>query len=196
MHELIRFSAVSLLSCAIGYVASLYQRLPSSPFDHLSQSRGNPSPFMTPRLLALHSSLAALIRSTDQFLRSKEEYRSLGLARSSPWRTLSSSPSQQDYILKKLMDPDLESRKIDGVWIGRKPGTAVMVDDLTKGQASDVISRAKHGGLGHVKKLKRDYERGLRENSREERKNRKVGEKLKKELEEVERRRREAQDTI
>jgi len=71
-------------------------------------------------------------------------------------------------------------------------GTWIKVDDLTKGQASDLISRTKHGGMGYVKRFKREYERGVREKSRVENKDRKVGEKLRKELEEVHRRKQEA----
>jgi len=46
--------------------------------------------------------------------------------------------------------------------------------------------------MGYVKRFKREYERGVREKSRVENKDRKVGEKLRKELEEVHRRKQEA----
>ncbi|GAA6024337.1 hypothetical protein JCM11491_000381 [Sporobolomyces phaffii] len=172
-------------SVLLGFVASLYLRLPASPFDQLAQSRGPPSPYMTPRLLALHRSLAALIRSTDRFLASKPEYASLDLARDSPWRRRPASAGQRDYLLKKLGPPAGNPREIEGIWVGGKVGTWVSVDDLTKGQASDLISRTKHGGIGHVKKFKREVERGLRDEARTARKNRKVGERLRDELEQV-----------
>lgn len=176
------------LSVYLGYIASLYLRLPPSPFDQLSQSRGPPSPYMTPRLLALHRSLRKLIRSTDQYLMSKPEYSSLGLARNSSWRKQPASVGQQNYILKKVGPSDLSSREIEGVWIGAKLGSWVQVDELSKGQASDLISRTKHGGMSYVKKVKREYEKGLKEKARGHAKSRKVGETLKKELEEVNRR--------
>ena len=59
---------------------------------------------------------------------------------------------------------------------------------MSKGQASDLISRTKHGGMSYVKKVKREYEKGIKEKARGHAKSRKVGETLKKEWEEVNRR--------
>lgn len=124
---------------------------------------------------------------------SKPEYSSLGLARKSPWRQKPASSGQCNFILKKLNPSDSGSREIEALWIGGKFGSWIKVDDLTKGQASDLISRMKHGGIGYVKKIKREYEKKMRKKKRAEGKNRKVGEKLREELEEVNRRRNEAQ---
>ncbi|GAA5962963.1 hypothetical protein JCM3765_006731 [Sporobolomyces pararoseus] len=186
--ELLGKGHVKIVNTRDGYIASLYLRLPPSPFDQLSQSRGPPSPYMTPRLLALHRSLRKLIRATDQYLMSKPEYSSLGLARNSSWRKQPASIGQQNYILKKVGPSDISSREIEGVWIGAKLGSWVHVEGLSKGQASDLISRTKHGGMSYVKKVKREYEKGIRDSTRGHMKSRKVGETLRKELEEVNRR--------
>lgn len=120
---------------------------------------------------------------------SKPEYYSLGLARDSAWRQQPASTGQQDFILKKLKPSNPESREIEGVWVGAKLGTSVKVDDLTKGEASDLISRTKHGGVGFVKRFKRVHQREMREKSKIEGKDRRVGRMLEEELELATRRR-------
>jgi len=152
---------------------------------------------MAPRLLALHSSLSQLLKSTDRYLTSKPEFAALGLARNAPWRRRPVSLAQSNFLLKKLNPADSGERKIEGIWIGKKIGSLVNVDELTKGQASDLISRTKHGGMAHIKKMKRGFEKGVREKlrvdgkkERERSKNRQVGRMLREELEGIEERKR------
>ena len=180
-----------------GFTASLYRKLPPTPFHHISLSQAPPSPYMAPRLLALHSSLSQLLKSTDRYLTSKPEFAALGLARNAPWRRRPVSLAQSNFLLKKLNPADSGERKIEGIWIGKKIGSLVNVDELTKGQASDLISRTKHGGMAHIKKMKRGFEKGVREKlrvdgkkERERSKNRQVGRMLREELEGIEERKR------
>ncbi|GAA5923628.1 double-stranded DNA-dependent ATPase [Sporobolomyces koalae] len=184
--ELLGKGHVKIAKTPDGYTASLYMKLPPSPFNRLSQlsQSGPPSPYMTPRLLALHRSLPELLRSTDQYLRSKPEFHAIGLARNSPWRYKAASQGQLDFIVKKLgpsnstSHPAENERMIEGIWLGKKMGTWVNVDELKKGQASDLISRMKHGGIAHVKKVKREYLKRQREADKVNRRKMKAEEKL------------------
>ncbi|GAA6059855.1 hypothetical protein JCM10212_007060 [Sporobolomyces blumeae] len=174
--ELIGKGHVKIVKTIDGYTASLYLKMPTSPFHFQGSSGAPPSPYMTPRLLALHRSLPHLLRSTDRYLSSKPEYFALGLSRTAPWRRKPASEGQKNYIYKKvgttLADSEGrgETREIEGLWVGRPWGTTVAVDSLTKGQASDVISRTKHGAIGWWKKVKRQIEREARETEKGERK--------------------------
>jgi len=127
----------------------------------------------------------------------------LGLARNAPWRRRPISLAQGNFLLKKLNPAGSGERKIEGIWVGKKIGDLVNVDELTKGQASDLISRTKHGGMSHVRKMKRGFEKGVREQlrvdgkkERERSENRRVGRMLREELEGFEEKKRSQRSQV
>ncbi|GAA5895717.1 hypothetical protein JCM5296_007401 [Sporobolomyces johnsonii] len=102
------------------------------------------------RRIASHSSFPTLLSTTDNYLSNHEEYSQLSLSRDSPWRHDPSTDSQRSIILEKLLSPEEReegTRTIEGVWVGKPWTKRVEVDELTQGQASDVIWRTKHGGV-------------------------------------------------
>ncbi|GAA5909143.1 hypothetical protein JCM5296_006656 [Sporobolomyces johnsonii] len=128
------------------FSAHLYVRHPSDG--------GGEAPryaFALPRLIASHSSLPVLLRTTDAYLANHEKYSKYKLSRDSWWRHVEATDSQCTRILDTLVSAEEQERgkrTIEGVWAGEPWSKEVQVVRLTKGQASDVISRLKHGGLG------------------------------------------------
>ncbi|GAA5871216.1 hypothetical protein JCM1840_000149 [Sporobolomyces johnsonii] len=133
------------------------------------------------RRIASHSSFPTLLRTTDDYLSNHEEYSQLSLSRDSPWRHDPSTDSQRSIILEKLLSPEEReegTRTIEGVWVGKPWTKRVEVDELTQGQASDVIWRTKHGGV-----LRWKRQRGVlvKEEKRREKQRRKEEEEKRRE---------------
>ncbi|GAA5862480.1 hypothetical protein JCM1840_004196 [Sporobolomyces johnsonii] len=125
--------------------AHLYVRLFSDDGDEAPRYA-----FALPRLIAAHSSLPSVIRATDAYLLNHAECPEFMLRHSSSWRHVPATNSQRTTVLEKLLSEQEQKqgkRTIEGGWIGRPWSEEVDVDQLTKGQASDVICRLKHGGL-------------------------------------------------
>ncbi|BGP42779.1 Putative ATP-dependent helicase IRC3 [Rhodotorula kratochvilovae] len=166
----------------------LYLRLPF--WMHSSSSSSGPR-FATPVPLASHSSFPILIRTTDAALLNHPELADIGasLTRFAPWRRAPASASQRAFILKKVLSTEERAQgvqDIEGVWVGRPWKERVRVDEaLSKGTASDIISRVSHGGIAFWRKERRAL---VREEKRAERE----GEKLEKRLEKARARRRAA----
>ncbi|GAA5895720.1 hypothetical protein JCM5296_007402 [Sporobolomyces johnsonii] len=136
------------------FTAHLYFRIPSGG-DGEASSFG--FGWALPRLIASHSSLPLVLQVTDAYLTNHKEYPEYMLRRNAPWRRLPATDSQRTKILQKLLsaqEQEQGKRTIEGVWIGKPWNEEVDVDELTKGQASDVICRLKHGALGWWKRQK------------------------------------------
>lgn len=54
---------------------------------------------------------------------------------------------------------------LDGVWLGKKQEVDIQL--LTKGEASDIICRMMHGGIGFLRKQKREAEKKLKKLQKE-----------------------------
>lgn len=125
------------------YTANLYHRQPSfSDSGFTVPTR--------PIFLGSHPSLEILVRKADARILHDEDLQGINFRRDASWRSAPSSEAQQGRILRKLAKEG--GTTIEGVWVGRKWGEKVEVVGLNKGEASDVIARATHGGIGWVKK--------------------------------------------
>lgn len=74
----------------------------------------------------------------------------MNFRRDASWRWAPSSEAQQERILRKLAKEG--GTTIEGVWVGKEWEERVEVESLNKGEASDVIARAAHGGIGWIKR--------------------------------------------
>jgi len=160
------------VSALTEFTSLLYLRLPA--FLSSNSSRG--PRYATPVPLAAHESFTLLLRATDAAVLNHPELAEIShsLTRFAPWRRAPASESQRNYILKKLLNTEEQAmgvNSIEGVWLGQPWKARVPIDDkVTKGQASDVVSRLTHGGLGWWKKqrgtLVREEKRQVREGER------------------------------
>lgn len=175
---------------AAAYISKLYRRIPTTP--------GLPRFFPKAETLASHRSLPILLKTTDATILNNPRYADLSLARHASWRRKEASPAQLAFLTKKL-GKDVEEveaspsasgenlgaqiggavrQAISGVWVGKPYKQRIFVDDLTKGQASDILVRLMHGGLAGW----RSAEKGL---VREEKKKNKEREKMEKRLSQI-----------
>lgn len=136
------------------YQAQLYTRLPAFI------TGPGVVRYRSPQEIALHPNLAILLRTVDAYV--KQHFSDLSLGRYASWRMGPPSDAQRKFILQKALSPEerVEGKTtIDGVWIGRPWNVSVDVMDpdegFTKGQACDIITRVKYGGLGYWKKQKK-----------------------------------------
>ncbi|GAA6058390.1 hypothetical protein JCM3770_002467 [Rhodotorula araucariae] len=161
-----------------GFHSLLYLRLPA--WLHAS---GSGPRYSAPVPLASHSNFPILLRTTDAAILNHPELADIGtsLTRFAPWRRAPASASQRNYILKKLLTTEERAAgisDIEGVWVGQPWKDRVPVDEaLTRGTASDIISRLSHGGLGFWKKERRAL---VREDKREERQRERLEKRLEK----------------
>ena len=151
---LIRENCASL---AENYQAQLYTRLPTFI------TGPGVVRYRSPQEIALHPDLAILLRTVDAYVKQHPEFSDLSLGRYAPWRMGPPSFAQRKFILQKALSPEERAEgktTIDGVWIGRPWNVRVDVMDsaeaFTKGQACDIITRVKYGGLGYWKKQKKE----------------------------------------
>lgn len=122
----------------------------------------------------------------------------IDITRNAPWRKSKITPAQRERVLKKIgirrakvveeeeepleegeeevEEPELLlTDEIDGVWIGRRSGVMIKIDEVNRGQAADIISRLQHGGLTQLKKREN---RVKREKKKEEKLRNKMGKVL------------------
>ncbi|KAJ9608093.1 putative ATP-dependent helicase IRC3 [Cladophialophora chaetospira] len=134
---------------AKGGILTLERRLPTDPTAKDSEStfaviwkhslppmETSKSPWSRPRTVATASTLSDALHAADTFAASKFER--IFIAKSSPWRKLPASSGQLDF-LNKLREVSEE-----------EPLTE---DDVTKGQAGDMITKVKFGARGRFDKL-------------------------------------------
>ncbi|KAG0661148.1 hypothetical protein C6P46_004102 [Rhodotorula mucilaginosa] len=148
------------------YQAQLYTRLPAFV------TGPGVVRYRSPQEIALHPNLAILLRTVDAYVKQHSDFSDLSLGRYAPWRMGPPSPAQGKFILQKALSPEERAEgktTIDGVWIGRPWNVRVDVmnpdEKFTKGQACDIITRVKYGGLGYWKKQKKEL---VKEAKREE----------------------------
>lgn len=138
--------------------ADFYRRLPR-------QVRAS-SPYARPDRVHVHECLEKLISHVDRLVLSDPRMKpDVGIRHSAGWRFGRSTASQQARILKTLSPPreddGFEQRQtIDAIWIPRGvPGERIPVSELTAGQASDLICRLAHGGLGNMRKMVKEADK-------------------------------------
>lgn len=128
--------------------AHFYRRLP-----------GGQPPYAKPKHLHSSPSLNQLLPRIDAHILSTPALNpEIDLRRTAGWRFTPASEGQASIILKKLAKPlaeeGFEQRSwIDAVWVGGRKGERKEVGELRKGEASDLISRVKHGGMASVRKV-------------------------------------------
>lgn len=99
--------------------------------------------------IAADSNVKALIRKVDAFVRTRDELAKLKRGRFASWRLAPASPAQRDVILgqaQMYQEYWLGGKLIRGDLVGRSPNEALDLSvetALTKGQASDIITRLK-----------------------------------------------------
>ncbi|KAM0792013.1 hypothetical protein ACM66B_007124 [Microbotryomycetes sp. NB124-2] len=164
------------------YQALLYRRLSSMPSSR---------PFAKPVVLCSHTSIEVLLRVTDaQVLQNPTLKAPIDVRRFAVWRNEPATEQQVGQIVRKLgvgdgrrvdsasatimslmktgkatadKGNDTVAPTIDGIWVpGRDWGSKVPVESLTRGQASDVICRLKHGGKSVVDQARKRVERAAR----------------------------------
>lgn len=101
-----------------------------------------------------------MIRKIDADVRNHPDLQDgVDLKRNALWRRTEATPGQKTFLMSKLglkggeQGIEEEGAKqiwLDGIWLGRKG--EVDLNRLTKGEASDIISRVVHGGMGFLKK--------------------------------------------
>ncbi|KAK4331841.1 putative ATP-dependent helicase IRC3 [Rhodotorula toruloides] len=94
----------------------------------------------------------------DTYLRNHRTFKTYSLGRYAKWRSGEATDRQKEMIINRLIPKkDRENGKttISGVWVGKPMDIEVDImrpGGLTKGQASDIISRCKHGAIAHWKR--------------------------------------------
>ncbi|BGP21141.1 uvrABC complex, subunit B [Rhodotorula toruloides] len=94
----------------------------------------------------------------DTYLQNHRTYKTYSLGRYAKWRSGEASDRQKEMIVNRLVPKkDRENGKttISGVWVGKPMDVEVDImrpGGLTKGQASDIISRCRHGAMAYWKR--------------------------------------------
>ncbi|EMS24929.1 UvrABC complex, subunit B [Rhodotorula toruloides NP11] len=94
----------------------------------------------------------------DTYLKNHRTFKTYGLGRYAKWRSGEATDRQKEMIINRLIPKkDRENGKttISGVWVGKPMDVEVDImrpGGLTKGQASDIISRCRHGAIAHWKR--------------------------------------------
>ncbi len=104
------------------------------------------SPLSRPRTVATASTLSAALHAADTFAATKFER--IFITTSSSWRKTAASQGQLDF-LNKLRSVDASSE-----YDQEANGTGLLTpDDLTKGQAGDMITKVKFGARGRFDRM-------------------------------------------
>jgi ATP-dependent helicase IRC3 len=114
----------------------------------LPMTEASRSPWSKPRTVATASTLSSALAAADTFASSKFER--IFIAKSSSWRKGPASEGQLNFInrLREVADEEME------------PLTG---DDLTKGQAGDMITKIKFGARGRFDRVQRSKRRKERQ---------------------------------
>ncbi|KAG1864258.1 P-loop containing nucleoside triphosphate hydrolase protein [Suillus subalutaceus] len=105
------------------------------------------SPFMRKRLIMTAETLSDAIRGCDTYAAQKVLRGSLalGLLRTAKWRKTSASDSQKNFIQKRRV-----KRALD------QDTAAATLQNITKGEAANIITRLKHGAKAYYEKKARE----------------------------------------
>lgn len=117
----------------------------------LPASAASKSPFSTPRTIATATTLSSALSAADTFAASKFER--IWIATNSPWRKAPASEQQLSFLnnLRNVTDEE---------------ATPLTPQDLTKGQANDMITKVKYGARGRFDKMRAQKRRVERERER------------------------------
>lgn len=121
------------------------------------------SPWSKPHRIATAETLPAALSAADTYAATKFERRSI--LTSSPWRSTPASPSQLDFLNKlravsahspspKLKNSHREESDHNNDNQELQDFPPLTPDDLTKGQAGDMITKIKFGARGRFEKLR------------------------------------------
>lgn len=128
------------------------------------------SPFMRKRLIMTAETLGDAIRGCDTYAAQKVLRGSLalGLLRTAKWRKVSASDNQKNFIQKRRV-----KRALD------QDAAAATLQNITKGEAANIITRLKHGAKAHYEKKAREakkiFQLAEKERQRKERETVQVG---------------------
>ncbi|KAG2350305.1 P-loop containing nucleoside triphosphate hydrolase protein [Suillus weaverae] len=128
------------------------------------------SPFMRKRLIITAETLGDAIRGCDTYAAQKVLRGSLalGLLRTAKWRKASASDNQRNFIQKRCV-----KRALD------QDAAAATLQNITKGEAANIITRLKHGAKAHYEKKAREakkiFQLAEKERQRKERETVQVG---------------------
>lgn len=102
------------------------------------------SPFMRPRTIATANTFQDAVHAADKY--AAEVFNYIFISKTQGWRRGPASPSQLEY-LNKIRDKDNQLEP----------------DDITKGQAGDMITKLKFGAKGRFNKLDASRQKVLKE---------------------------------
>ncbi len=144
----VQIDSYKYVLAAKGGILTLERRLPTSKTDTseppflaiwkhaLPPTEAAISPWSRPRMVATASTLSDALHAADTFAASKFER--IFIVKSSPWRKGPASRGQLDF-LNKLREVSEEE--------------SLTENDITKGQAGDMITKVKFGARGRFDKL-------------------------------------------
>ena len=106
------------------------------------------SPFSRPRTVATATTLTSALNAADTFAATKFER--IFITTSSTWRKTPASQGQLDFLNKLRNVVASDSASSDS---GHQAASLLTPDDLTKGQAGDMISKVKFGARGRFDRM-------------------------------------------
>ncbi|SCZ91483.1 BZ3500_MvSof-1268-A1-R1_Chr1-2g01439 [Microbotryum saponariae] len=130
-----------------------YRRIPQLAFTR--------NPYAKPTVLGTHPDIRHLLATIDALVANVDLWKpTISTRRFAPWREHPSTPSQQTMLSNKLKN-EIQDGRIEGLWVpGReREGGWVKVEELNKGEACDLITRVMHGGIGALRKVKKEVEK-------------------------------------
>ncbi|KIJ38480.1 hypothetical protein M422DRAFT_33262 [Sphaerobolus stellatus SS14] len=126
------------------FTATIFPEMASGP----AAKAPKPALFRRSRKILTASSLADAVRGCDTYAKEQVMYGTLALSmlRSAKWRKTPATPGQIDFIKKRWLKAREETELKD-----------TKFDNLTKGEAANIISRLKHGAhKRYAEKVKAD----------------------------------------
>ncbi len=118
--------------------------------QRLSKLSDKPStPYRTPKVIATASTFEAAVHAGDTY--AKEKFAMQYLMTNAPWRRYPATPEQINFLNKF-----------------RESGQKLEADSITKGRASDWITKLKFGARGRVKRMKVDKAKVARAQQKDE----------------------------
>ncbi|BGP28280.1 Putative ATP-dependent helicase IRC3 [Rhodotorula toruloides] len=134
-----------------GFMAQIFRSFPDVGGERKSRA-------VFSQTIATGYSPRECLLKADTYLRNHRTFKTYSLGRYAKWRSGEATDRQKEMIINRLIPKkDRENGKttISGVWVGKPMEVEVDImrpGGLTKGQASDIISRCKHGAIAHWKR--------------------------------------------
>ncbi|KAL4069656.1 DEAD-box family helicase [Scleroderma yunnanense] len=146
-----------------GDIAHYQATFTEATMDGFSARAMKLSPYMRKRLIMTSDSLNGTFKGCDTYAAQKvlRGGQSLSLLRTASWRKTPASESQKAMILKR--------------WGKREDGITQKLQNLTKGEAANIITRLRHGAQAYYEKKAKEARKKLMADEKErERKKREV----------------------